>query len=250
MEFLLVGFFSFVGIVLAIDYFKKNIKVPGELRGAELEMAWIEVKAKLLVPSPSIEARTKLFSRSSKIYAAIIERHRRYLDDVQADPAQFSWVGQCLTELSHAPYEPSDKCVTSNLPLDNLTSELIMFLCIISQDGALLNTFGRISSNHWFLNRGVEHLVSVRNYPPGILLKGLVFKYGVDVASPIRLGLAREFLSRASKFGVGGALLELEHIDLHSGIDEISRRVGLANDWLEGAALLRKEQEKKDWVRG
>ncbi|GMU45949.1 MAG: hypothetical protein AMXMBFR26_07310 [Porticoccaceae bacterium] len=236
---------------VAHNYFKTSAQNPETLTQEDTERTWVELKQRILQVSPYEDKHKyrRLYYRLRDLLGSIINRHRHFLDDVQARRDLFREVGSCLTEIEVPVGELPEYRVTSNLPLDSFSSELILFLCLVSYNGAVLSQYGRISSNKWFLNRGVEYLIAERDYAPAIFLKGLVFKYGLDVFYKPRLPEARELLARASAAGIGGALFELNRLDQHERLTNIDSVHIVHEEWFEGEVLSRLEKARSNWIR-
>lgn len=251
MEAVLLLIILGVGGYFLFGNFKVNARDPETLTKQDSEAVWVEIKGKILQTSPYTheDQYNKLYKRARDLLGALIDRHRHFIDDFQANQQQFSNVGSYLTEINGQIHEGRERRVTSNLSLENIPSDLLFFLCIISYNGALLKDYGLVSYNKWFVNRGVEFLISQRKYAPAIFLKGFVFKYGYDVFDTPNLVEARPLFEKAAQLGVGASLLELEHLDLHENLKSI-KTVHMKNDeWLEGQELRKFEEARKDWIR-
>ena len=69
--------------------------------------------------------------------------------------------------------------------------------------------------------RILDHLINQRTFVPAIFFKGMVLKYGLEDYDKGEISGARKLLEEARAKGVGGATIELQHLNRFSVLDSI-----------------------------
>ncbi len=224
METLLI-----VAIAVGIAWFflsgtySTKVKDPADMRGAELEDVFIDLKKKILVTSVDEQEHLYkvLYARLKRVIGRIIDRHKHFILDVEA---QFGNVHSLFVPRTHYDMNGmryTEHAVPSDLNMSVIQSEVLLYLCFFLWHGGHVKAVGVIESNPKLMLKFLSHLIDERSFPPALFFRGLVLKYGVTVYEQGSYKDARRFLQLAYEHGVGAAAIELEQINKYAQLEGI-----------------------------
>lgn len=224
METLIIAIFIGVGAWFFLSgTYKTRIKDPETLRETELEEVFIELKKQLLVTSAYDEEKAyqRLYFRIKAVLGQIIERHKHFVLDVEAQPSNLRniFVPQVLHTAEGMQYK--EYVLPRNVEMSHLSPEILLYSCFFLWLGGQAKGVGTVDSDPDLMLRVLDHLIAKQSYPPAYFFKGMVLKYGVKVYEQSRLAEARELLEKAQKLGVGSASEELRLLYKHAQLEGI-----------------------------
>lgn len=203
--------------------YRTRVKDPETLRDPELEDVFIEIKKQLLVTSAYEHEQTyqRLYFRISAVLGQIIERHKHFILDVEAQAPELHriFVPRERHEASGIRY--TDYAVPRGIDMDSLRPDVLLYLCFFLWLGGQAKDIGNIESDSDLMLKVLEHLITQRNYPQAYFFKGMVLKYGVKVYEQSKPDEARTLLEAAQKQGVGSAAEELRHLHKFTALEGI-----------------------------
>ena len=221
MELLIV---FLLGVGIAAWYFsdQRSQSEKANAEGADIEKNWVALKHRILTTSAYKEEATYqlLYWRARSLLAEFLQRHKSSLAGIE-HPESYKKIKELLL-----PFPPSDRTTSSvfvndKLPFHDLSSEEILFLAYYAYNGGEAGTLGRIEKNKFFCNRAIEYLINERRFGGASFLKGLIFKYGVEVYLPPNLEEAGFLLASAARSGFPSAANEEAELWKHSQLRDV-----------------------------
>lgn len=220
---LLIGIVVVVGVawLFMSGTFKTLIKDTATLREHELEDVFIELKKKILVTNAYDQdaAYQRIYYRLADVQGQILERHKHFVLDVEAQPMQ-KW--QLFNERERHDangMRHKDNDVKHDLDLASTRPEVLLYLCFFLWHGGQAVNVGNINSSPRMMMKILDHLITERKFAPGSFFKGMVRKYGEKLSESGDRVEARQLLEFARDNGVGAATIELQHLPKFVALD-------------------------------
>ena len=203
--------------------YKTRVKDPETLRDAELEDVFIEIKKQILVTSAYEQERAyqRLYFRIKAVLGQIIERHKHFVLDVEAQPSGLDRVFAPQLRHDADGMRYTDYVVPRDIEMHSLHPEVLLYLCFFLWLGGQAKDIGNVQSDSDLMLKMLDHLISDRNFPPAYFFKGMVLKYGPKVYDESKPSEARSLLEEAKSLGVGAATEELKHLSKYAQFEGI-----------------------------
>lgn len=208
-----------------INQFLRN---PTSLSDDSLEDEWADVKGRLLrtCPYTSENAYKSLYERCDVFLRTASRRHRHFILNAEAKSPFYKYMhtyADCLRMIDQKECKHIDPAVLPGLILAAYTGE------------ETRTTGGENIANPPFVIRGINYLITERQDPVGLFLKGFVLKYGISIQFAPNLDAAEKYLQSAQSLGVGSASIELEYLHNHrralSKIESIHTDSNRYDEW-------------------
>lgn len=212
-----------------VNQFFRN---PTSLSNDSLEYEWADVKGKLLRTCPYASEPTykSLYERCDVFLKVASKRHPHFILNAEAKSPFYNYMrtyADCLRMIDHSECKNIDSTVLPGLILAAYTGE------------ETRTTVGGNLANPSFVIRGLNFLITERQDPVGLFLKGFVLKYGISIPFAPNLAAAEQYLKLAQSLGVGSATIELENLHNHRGdlskIESIHSDFNGYNEWVINA---------------
>ena len=203
--------------------YRTRVKDPETLRETEIEDVFIELKKQLLVTSAYESEKTyeRLYARINAVLGQIIERHKHFMLDVEAQPVRLRNVFVPREHHTGDGMRYTEYTLPRSIGMSLLPPDVLMYSCFFLWIGGQAKDVGKVQSDAEFMLKVLDHLISERNYAPAYFFKGMVLKYGVKVYEQSNPTEARALLEEAQRRGVGSASEELRHLHKYAQLEEI-----------------------------
>jgi hypothetical protein len=208
-------FFLIFGKVSSAGKEARLRETPAE---RDLEDSFIELKAKAFAPEARDDelAYQRLLYRINAVLRQIVERHMRFVFDVEANTPNVRHALRLGESDGAADAGPFRNALLRDLDIEFIDPEVLVYLCYSLYLGGNVKDVGKVQSDPELMLRILDPLVGERGYPPAQFFKGLVMKYGVSPDLPGDLAEARRLLRKAERNGFGPAGIELTHLSKHA----------------------------------
>ena len=197
------------------------LRNPTSLSNDSLEYEWADVKGRLLRTCPYANefSYKLLYDRCDVFLRVASKRHEHFIFNAEAKSPFYNYMrtyADCLRMIDHSECKNIDSTVLPGLILAAYTGEQTRTMV------------GENLSNPWFVIRGINFLITERQDPVGLFLKGFVLKYGISIPFSPNIAAAEQYLKLAQSLGVGSAKIELEHLYNHRS--DLSKIVSIHSD--------------------
>ncbi len=198
-----------------LPFYKKKVQDPDTISRNEIEDIYINARIVAIQTSPRDETSKyeQAYYRCKSILYKILLTHECYILDM-------------LTQLKYDPmfyfdFSEEAKIRIDTKSLTQYSDDFLFAASLVYFNGWFFHNYGTVSEDKCLCLTLTDYLIKNRSCKKAWLMKGLIFKYGIDVYCKPNIVEAKKCLTKAVEYGVGTAIEELRQIDKHMKLEHL-----------------------------